>query len=87
MHLRPWSQKLDIGTSEEEAQYVSLVRQGNAIVLGNRALHSVAAFHHTDSMRTIAPNVSVEHINELFVKAMTTLIATIDMTLEGGYAM
>lgn len=87
MHLKPRSQNLDIGTSEEEAQHVRLVRQGNAVALGNIALHSVATFRHINSMRTVTPNMSVEHIHELLVKAVTTLIATTEMTLEEGYAM
>jgi len=87
MRLRPWSQNLNIGTSEEEAQHVRLVRQGNAIALGNRALHNVAAFRRTDAMRTVTPDMSVEHFDELLVKAVANLIATTDMTLEEGCAM
>lgn len=87
MHLRPWSQNLAIGTSEDEAQHVRLVRQGNAVTLGNRAQHSVAAFRRIDAMRMLTPNLSIEHIEELLVKAATTLRAATNMTLEEEYAM
>jgi len=72
---------------EEEAEHVRLVRQGNAVALGNVAFHSVTASRRTEAIRTTTPNMIIEAIDELLVTLRTALIVTTDMTLEEGYAM